>query len=72
VGSCNLQSLVLSKLREPIRESPELEASLPELIRSVSSHSLEGLLAKRATAAMNRASEPGPGTRCEGTEGRNS
>lgn len=32
---------------EPIRESPELEASLPDLIRSVKAHGLEGLVAKR-------------------------
>jgi bifunctional non-homologous end joining protein LigD len=34
-------------LGEPIRESPELDASLPELIRSVKAHGLEGLVAKR-------------------------
>jgi bifunctional non-homologous end joining protein LigD len=38
---------VLAKLGEPIRESPELEASLPDLIRSVKAHGLEGLVAKR-------------------------
>jgi ATP-dependent DNA ligase len=42
-----LQTLVLSRLDEPIRESPELDASLPELIQSVKAHGLEGLVAKR-------------------------
>ena len=42
-----LQSLVLSRLDEPVRESPELVASVPELIRSVKAHGLEGLVAKR-------------------------
>jgi ATP-dependent DNA ligase len=42
-----LQERVLAKLGEPIRESPALEASLPELIRSVKAHGLEGLVAKR-------------------------
>ena len=42
-----LRSQVLSKLADPIRESPELEASLPELIRSVKAQGLEGLVAKR-------------------------
>ena len=42
-----LQEDVLAKLSEPIRESPELEASLPDLISSVKAHGLEGLVAKR-------------------------
>ena len=42
-----LRSRVLSKLADPIRESPGLEASLPELIQSVKSQGLEGLVAKR-------------------------
>lgn len=42
-----LQSRVLTKLDEPIRESPQLEASLPALIRSVKANALEGLVAKR-------------------------
>jgi ATP-dependent DNA ligase len=42
-----LQENVLTKLDEPIRESPELDASLPELISSVNAHGLEGLVAKR-------------------------
>jgi bifunctional non-homologous end joining protein LigD len=42
-----LQSHVLSKLGEPIRESPELDAALPDLIATVKAHGLEGLVAKR-------------------------
>jgi len=42
-----LQSRVLAGLGEPIRESPELNASLPQLVRSVKEHGLEGLVAKR-------------------------
>ena len=42
-----LQSRVLSKLDEPIRESPILDASLPDLIRSVKAQGLEGIVAKR-------------------------
>jgi len=38
---------VLAKLGEPIRESPGLDASLPDLISSVKAHGLEGLVAKR-------------------------
>jgi DNA ligase D-like protein (predicted ligase) len=42
-----LRSRVLSKLKDPIRESPELEADLQDLIRSVKAQGLEGLVAKR-------------------------
>jgi ATP-dependent DNA ligase len=42
-----LRSQVLSQLREPIRESPVLEASLADLIRSVKARGLEGIVAKR-------------------------
>jgi bifunctional non-homologous end joining protein LigD len=38
---------VLAKLTEPIRESPALEAGLPDLIQSVKAQGLEGLVAKR-------------------------
>jgi bifunctional non-homologous end joining protein LigD len=42
-----LRSGVLVNLDEPIRESPELEAKLPDLIESVKAYGLEGLVAKR-------------------------
>jgi ATP-dependent DNA ligase len=42
-----LRERVLAELNEPIRESPELEASLPDLIHSVKANGLEGLVAKR-------------------------
>jgi bifunctional non-homologous end joining protein LigD len=42
-----LQGCVLTKLDEPIRESPELDASLPDLVSSVKAQRLEGLVAKR-------------------------
>lgn len=42
-----LQTRVLSKLDEPIRESPILDASLPDLIRSVKARGLDGIVAKR-------------------------
>ena len=50
-----LESEVLPKLAEPIRYSPELKASLPDLIASVKSAGLEGLVAKR----RNSPYEPG-------------
>jgi ATP-dependent DNA ligase len=42
-----LRTKVLSKLREPIRYSPDLDVSLLDLIRSVRDQELEGLIAKR-------------------------
>jgi ATP-dependent DNA ligase len=42
-----LRRQVLAKLDDPIRESPELVAALPELIQSVKAQGLEGLVAKR-------------------------
>jgi ATP-dependent DNA ligase len=42
-----LESEVLSRLDEPIRQSPTLHASLADLIRSVKAQGLEGLVAKR-------------------------
>jgi DNA ligase D-like protein (predicted ligase) len=50
-----LKSDVLSKLDEPIRYSPELEAALPDLIRSVKAQNLEGLVAKKRSSTY----EPG-------------
>jgi bifunctional non-homologous end joining protein LigD len=42
-----LRRRILSQLADPIRESPVLEASLPDLIHSVKAQGLEGLVAKR-------------------------
>jgi ATP-dependent DNA ligase len=42
-----LAAEIMSKLRDPIRESPILEASLPDLIQAVKTQGLEGLVAKR-------------------------
>ena len=50
-----LESEVLGKLAEPIRYSQELKANLPDLIASVKSAGLEGLVAKR----RNSRYEPG-------------
>ena len=42
-----LEMQVLPKVREPVRYSPVLEGSLPDLIESVKAQALEGLVAKR-------------------------
>ena len=42
-----LEKRVLPKLSEPVRYSPELKASLKDLIQSVKAQGLEGLVAKR-------------------------
>jgi|SRR5215467_14355613 len=50
-----LEEHVLPKLDEPIRYSPELQASLPDLIHSVKAQGLEGLVGKRRSSKY----EPG-------------
>jgi bifunctional non-homologous end joining protein LigD len=52
-----LEDRVLSHLDEPIRYSPELEAAMPALIKSVKAQGFEGLVAK------NRKSRYEPGQR---------
>jgi bifunctional non-homologous end joining protein LigD len=42
-----LEKQILSKLQEPIRSSPILQASLKDLVESVKAQGLEGLVAKR-------------------------
>ncbi len=42
-----LSSKILPRLADPIRESPRLDASLKDLIRSVGEQALEGIVAKR-------------------------
>jgi bifunctional non-homologous end joining protein LigD len=53
-----LQRKVLSKMADPIRFSPALNASLNDLIRSVREQRLEGLIAKRRDSRY----EPGQRT----------
>jgi hypothetical protein len=50
-----VQNRLLSRLHEPIRQSPVLEASLPDVINSVKPQGLEGMVAKRADSRY----EPG-------------
>src|SRR5206468_10065599 len=50
-----LTEFVLPKLEAPVRFSPELDAQLPDLIRSIKEQGLEGLVAKRRASAY----EPG-------------
>lgn len=58
---------ILPKLREPIRVSAVLDASLPDLIHAVKVQGLEGLVAKR-----KKDKGPGRGGRCVLTWARNS
>ncbi len=54
-----LRKKVLSRLREPVRYSPVLKASLPDLIRSVREQGLEGLVAKRADSVYESGQRSG-------------
>lgn len=55
-----LRSRVLPKLKGPVRESEQLSASLPELVKAVRGHGFEGIVAKRLDSRY----EPG---QCSGT-----
>ncbi len=50
-----LREQVLTKLQEPIRESPELSATLSQVIDAVRAQRLEGIVAKKLTSSY----EPG-------------
>src|SRR5262249_46626671 len=50
-----LRQNVLPKLKDPIRESPELQAALPDVVNAVRAQGLEGVVAKN----LNSAYEPG-------------
>jgi ATP-dependent DNA ligase len=54
-----LTTKVLSKLHEPVPYSSDLEASLPDLIRSVREQGLEGLIAKRRTSVYEAGQRSG-------------
>ena len=47
LGASSSSGKVLSKLGEPVRYSPELDGSLSDLVNSVKTQGLEGLVAKR-------------------------
>ena len=42
-----LQAQVLPRLNEHVRESPQLDASLADLVKAVKAHGFEGIVAKR-------------------------
>jgi bifunctional non-homologous end joining protein LigD len=67
-----LKSKVLSKLSEPIRYSPELEAKLPDLISSVREQRFEGLVAKRRDSAYESGQRSGAWLKCASIKGGNS
>src|SRR5690242_14013528 len=54
-----LKTKVLSKLHQPIRYSPDLDAPIPDLIRSVREQGLEGLVAKRRTSVYESGQRSG-------------
>ena len=59
----SLADHVLPKLDDPVRRSPELNASLADVINAVRSQGLEGVVAKRLIAHTSRDSAPELGAR---------
>jgi len=61
---------VIAAAREPLRKSAVLSASLPDLIAAVRSQGLEGIVAKRPLASINRGNGPGTGSSSGSTKAR--
>lgn len=54
-----LRRSILPRLKDPIRECPELNASLPEVIQAVRAQGLEGIVAKNLNSAYEPARRSG-------------
>ncbi len=65
-----LQSQVLPRLGEPVRESPQLDASLPELLRAVKAHGFEGIVAKRLDSRYEPGQRSGAWRKMRISQGR--
>ena len=65
-----LERQVLPKLTDPIRYSPELEASLLDLIQSVKAQRLEGLVAKRRDGKYEPGERSGSWQKMRATKAR--
>jgi len=65
-----LMTKVLPKLSEPIRYSPDLEASLPDLISSVREQHFEGLVAKRKYSVYESGQRSGAWLRMRVNQGQ--
>ena len=65
-----LRRAILPKLGEPIRESPVMGASLPDLINAVRPTDLRALWRSVSIANTNRASVRVPGARCGSAKGK--
>ena len=59
-----LEKHILTRLTEPIHYSAELKANLGDLVRSVKSQGLEGLVAKRRSSRYEPGRRSGHGARC--------
>ena len=46
---------ILTRLHEPIRESSQLSLSVPDIIKAMKDHGLDGAVATRLTIGMNPA-----------------
>src|ERR1700693_2581118 len=64
-----LEKYVLTKLADPIRYSPVLEASLKDLLQSVKAQGLEGVVAKRADSRYEAGERSGGWRRARGHQG---
>jgi len=65
-----LRREILPKLGEPIRESPVMGASLPDLINAVRAHGFEGLVAKRLDSKYEPGQRSGAWSKMRIAKGR--
>jgi ATP-dependent DNA ligase len=63
---------VLSRLHEPIRLAPRLEARLSDLVNAVRAQGFEALSRNGSTARMSQGNAQAHGAKCGSTSGRNS
>ena len=65
-----LRTKVLPKLDEPVRATPALEGSLPELLKAVRDYGFEGLIAKRRDSLYEAGQRSGSWRKMRVTQGQ--
>jgi len=65
-----LRAKVLPKLDEPVRATPALEGSLPELLKAVRDYGFEGLIAKRRDSLYEAGERSGSWRKMRVTQGQ--
>jgi len=67
-----LRTKLLPKVKDPVREAPELKGTLRDIVAAVRSHRFEGVVAKRLDSLYETGRRSGAWQRCASTKDRNS